>query len=153
MERERAWVALLVGMGLVATAVVTSAQSIPTARDQVARPGGQVPGLPALALVKVADGFADPVGVASANDGSGRIFVVERVGRVKIVTKDGRVLPDPFLDLTKTNPLGSEVQTGFVEQGLWSTPRGTPPRRRTAGFAPSGSRPRCWGRSSRPLRS
>jgi hypothetical protein len=33
---------------------------------------------------------------------------------------DGRVLPEPFLDLTKTNPLGSEVQTGFVEQGLWA---------------------------------
>ena len=99
---------------------MASAQSVPTARDQVARPGGQVPGLPALALVKVADGFNDPVGVSAANDGTGRIFVVERVGRIKVVAKDGRVLPEPFLDLTKTNPLGSEVQTGFVEQGLWS---------------------------------
>src|SRR5690606_26703424 len=70
-------------------------------------------------LIKVADGFNDPVGVSVANDGSGRIFVVERVGRVKVV-KDGKVLPEPFLDLTVTNPLGSEVQTGFVEQGLWS---------------------------------
>jgi hypothetical protein len=26
----------------------------------------------------------------------------------------------PFIDLTNFNPLGSEVQTGFVEQGLWS---------------------------------
>ena len=67
----------------------------------------------------MADGFNDPVGVSVANDGSGRIFVVERVGRVKVV-KDGKVLPEPFLDLTVTNPLGSEVQTGFVEQGLWS---------------------------------
>ena len=83
-------------------------------------PGGTVPGVPALALVRVADGFNDPVGVASARDGTGRIFVVERVGRIKVVTKEGRVLPEPFLDLTKTNPLGSEVQTGFVEQGLWS---------------------------------
>ena len=56
----------------------------------------------------------------SAGDGTGRIFVVERVGRIKVVAKDGRVLSEPFLDLTKTNPLGSEVQTGFVEQGLWS---------------------------------
>ena len=120
MWRGRAAVAGLVGLGLVAVAAGASAQSVPTSRDQVARPGGKVPGLPTLALVKVADGFNDPVGVAVANDGSGRIFVVERVGRVKVVTKEGRVLPDPFLDLTKTNPLGSEVQTGFVEQGLWS---------------------------------
>lgn len=41
---------------------------------------------------------SDPVGVASANDGTGRIFVVERVGRIKVVAKDGRVLPDPYLD-------------------------------------------------------
>jgi L-tartrate/succinate antiporter len=30
------------------------------------------------------------------------------------------VLAEPFLDLTKTNPLGTEVQTVFVEQGLWA---------------------------------
>ncbi len=120
MGRARGCAAGLLAIGLVATAFVASAQTIPTARDQVAHPGGQVPGVPPLALVKVADGFADPVGVASAQDGSGRIFVVERVGRVRVVKKDGTVLPDPFLDLTKTNPLGTEVQTGFVEQGLWS---------------------------------
>ena len=119
MRHGKGWVASVLGAGVVATAVVASAQTVPTARDQVARPGGQVAGLPALALVKVADGFNDPVGVTSANDGTGRIFVVERVGRIKVVAKDGRVMPE-FLDLTKTNPLGSEVQTGFVEQGLWS---------------------------------
>ena len=35
-------------------------------------------------------------------------------------SKDGTVCPKPFLDLTDHNPLGTEVQTGFVEQGLWS---------------------------------
>jgi glucose/arabinose dehydrogenase len=78
-----------------------------------------LPGSPKVALVKVADGFNDPVNVASAFDGSGRLFVVERVGRIKIV-KDGKVLPEPFLDLTAINPLGTDVQTGFVEQGLYS---------------------------------
>lgn len=96
------------------------AQELPTERVDVAHPGGTIPGAPKLALVKVADGFHDPVGAAAANDGTGRIFVVERVGRVMIVGKDGKVLPDPFIDLTKINPLGNEVQTGFVEQGLYS---------------------------------
>lgn len=96
------------------------AQQIPTTPQQVARPGGTIPGAPKLALVKVADGFNDPVGVTAANDGSGRIFVVERVGRVRVVSKDGKVAAEPFLDLTNFNPLGSDVQTGFVEQGLWS---------------------------------
>ncbi len=109
------WLAVL-GAVLVTPAL---AQKLPTAPDEVARPGGQITGAQKLALVKVADGFHDPVGVSVANDGSGRIFVVERVGRVKVV-KGGKVLPEPFLDLTVTNPLGTEVQTGFVEQGLWS---------------------------------
>ena len=96
------------------------AQQIPATPADVAKPGGKIPGAQKLALVKVADGFNDPVGVTVANDGSGRIFVVERVGRVKVVGKDGKVLREPFLDLTKINPLGIDVQTGFVEQGLWS---------------------------------
>ncbi|HZB39299.1 MAG TPA: PQQ-dependent sugar dehydrogenase, partial [Beijerinckiaceae bacterium] len=95
------------------------AQKLPETAAEVARPGGTIPGAQKLALVKVADGFNDPVGVSVANDGSGRIFVVERVGRVKVV-KDGKVNQAPFLDLTNINPLGSDVQTGFVEQGLWS---------------------------------
>jgi hypothetical protein len=45
---------------------------------------------------------------------------VERVGRIHIVTKDGKYLDQPFLDIVKINPLGKEVQTAFVEQGLWS---------------------------------
>jgi hypothetical protein len=37
-----------------------------------------------MALVKIADGFNDPVNATSAKDGMGRIFVVERVGRIKL---------------------------------------------------------------------
>jgi glucose/arabinose dehydrogenase len=111
---------LFAAAGMMFAAGPTAAQTIPQSPAEVARPGGKVPGNPKLSLVKVADGFNDPVGVSVANDGTGRIFVVERVGRVKVVGSDGKVQQQPFLDLTKTNPLGSEVQTGFVEQGLWS---------------------------------
>jgi glucose/arabinose dehydrogenase len=97
-----------------------TAQEVPKALEQVAQPGGTLPGDPKIALVKVAEGFNDPVNVANAGDGSGRIFVVERVGRIKIVDKDGNIKPDLFLDLTTINPLGNDVQTGFVEQGLYA---------------------------------
>ena len=92
----------------------------PSIADQVARPGGTIPGIQRFALVRVADGFQDPTNVASANDGSGRIFVTERVGRIRVVDRNGAVQQDPFLDLTNFNPLGTDVQTGFVEQGLYS---------------------------------
>ncbi|HVY04385.1 MAG TPA: PQQ-dependent sugar dehydrogenase [Burkholderiales bacterium] len=110
---------MLLAATLSLVASVASAQSLPKSADEVARPGGDLPGSPKIALVKVADGFNDPVGVSSAFDGSGRLFVVERVGKVRIV-KDGKILAKPFLDLTKSNPLGTEVLTVFVEQGLWS---------------------------------
>lgn len=96
------------------------AKEVPTSIDEVAHPGGTLPGNPEIAFVQVANGFLDPVNVANAGDGSGRIFVVERAGRIQIVNKDGSVNDEPFLDLTSINPLGSDVQTGFVEQGLYS---------------------------------
>ena len=110
-------IAVAFACGIAVAPVV--AQEVPKTAADVARPGGKIPGDPKIALAKVADGFNDPVGVSSAFDGSGRIFVVERVGKIKIV-KGGKVNAKPFLDLTKNTPLGSEVQTGFVEQGLWA---------------------------------
>jgi glucose/arabinose dehydrogenase len=104
----------------LALALPVGAADVPASVDAVAQPGGDLPGDPKIALVKLADGFNDPINVTSAGDGSGRIFVVERVGRVKVVDRDGNVQADPFLDLTTINPLGNDVQTGFVEQGLYA---------------------------------
>src|SRR3954451_8983067 len=112
------WLAA-VGAAMVLSASPGLAQKVPENASEVARPGGTIAGGQKVALVKVADGFNDPVGVSVANDGSGRIFDVERVGRVKVV-KGGKTNAEPFLDLTNFNPLGTDVQTGFVEQGLWS---------------------------------
>ncbi len=50
-------------------------------------------------LELVADGFEQPVQVVDAGDGSGRLFVVEQPGRIRLVD-DGQVVPEPFLDIT-----------------------------------------------------
>ena len=85
---------MVVIVALLATASVSvpdaNSQQLPSTPAEVAKPGGKVPGAPKLALVKVADGFSDPVGVTAANDGSGRIFVVERVGKVRVVARTAR---------------------------------------------------------------
>ncbi len=107
-------------LALFSVALLLPAQRVPKTKNEVARPGGDLPGNPKIALVKVADGFYDPTNVASAFDGTGRMFVTERVGRVRLVHNDGTVQREPFLDLTNINPLGNDVQTGFVEQGLYS---------------------------------
>jgi glucose/arabinose dehydrogenase len=52
-----------------------------------------------------------PVDIQNAGDGSGRLFVVERPGRIRIVI-DGLLFQQPFLDIT------DRVGSGGSEQGL-----------------------------------
>lgn len=110
---------LLIAFALTVVSPVSTGAPVPKTVDEVAQVGGKLPGGPKIQLVKVADGLYDPINVTNAGDGSGRLFVVERVGRIKIVTKDGKVLPEPFLDLTKINPIGGDVLSQFIEQGLY----------------------------------
>ena len=48
-----------------------------------------------------------PVQVTNANDGSGRLFIVEQDGLVRI-WKNGHVLAKPFLNLSHNVPQGKE---------------------------------------------
>jgi glucose/arabinose dehydrogenase len=61
----------------------------------------------------VTTGLIEPVHVTHAGDGSGRLFVVERAGRIRII-KNGTLLSKPYLDIS------SLVQAGYIEQGLLS---------------------------------
>ena len=63
-----------------------------------------------IALSLRASSLSRPVFVTSARDGTGRLFIVEQTGRIKIY-KDGKVLSTPFLSIP------SQVSGGF-EQGL-----------------------------------
>jgi glucose/arabinose dehydrogenase len=53
---------------------------------------------PQITLASPVDGLDRPVHIAHAGDGSGRLFVVEQIGRIRIV-KDGALLATPFLDI------------------------------------------------------
>ena len=49
----------------------------------------------------VASGFSMPVQLTHAGDGSGRLFIVEQTGKIRII-KNGTVLSAPFLDLSSS---------------------------------------------------
>ena len=59
----------------------------------------------------VVSGLTLPVDVQNAGDGSGRLFIVEKRGRI-LILKDGQLMPEPFLDIV------SEVGSDHTEQGL-----------------------------------
>jgi hypothetical protein len=53
---------------------------------------------PEIYLVQVAPGFSNSIGITHAGDGSRRLFILEQSGTVRII-RDGRLLPQPFLDI------------------------------------------------------
>ena len=55
--------------------------------------------LPDLVPVQVTDGLTLPLHVTPAGDGTGRLFVVEQTGKIRIV-ENGVLLATPFLDLS-----------------------------------------------------
>jgi glucose/arabinose dehydrogenase len=57
------------------------------------------PNLPSVNIQLFASGFVAPMQVVSANDGTGRLFVVDQTGDVWIFFANGTKLPEPFLSV------------------------------------------------------
>lgn len=92
-----------------------SAPSAPVAASKPAAPSAstqQSPGdVPKIALQALPFGFRQPLFLTHAGDGSGRMFVVEKAGTIRVIKED-QVLPTPFIDLS------SKVRSSGSEQGL-----------------------------------
>jgi glucose/arabinose dehydrogenase len=69
------------------------------------------PSSASVALQPVASGFSAPLDLEQPADGSGRLFVVEQGGRIRILANGG-VLDPPFLDISNKiapNSVGTEM--------------------------------------------
>ncbi len=68
-------------------------------------------GTPAIALTPFVSGFSAPIDFQTPDDGSGRIFIVQQSGTIRIIS-GGALLATPFLDIS------SRVNFDSGEQGL-----------------------------------
>lgn len=67
-----------------------------------------------VTLKQIAEGLEGPVGMDAPDDASGRLFIIEQPGFIRII-KNGQLLSTPFLDVTsKLDKLGSF----YSEKGL-----------------------------------
>ena len=95
--------------GLLATALALSGNTAAVARStgrgkaHRAAAGLGKPdhagGFPTIHLEQVVGGITQPTTVTNAGDGSGRIFITQETGQIRIVI-NGTLLPTPFLDIS-----------------------------------------------------
>jgi glucose/arabinose dehydrogenase len=79
-----------------------------------------------LSIAAALTGLTEPVFVTHAGDGSGRLFVVERAGVIR-VARDGALLEQPYLDIvdlvesegTEQGLLGLAFHPDFASNGLF----------------------------------
>src|SRR5215510_12127889 len=62
---------------------------------------------PRLALQSVVTGLVNPIGIETPNDGTGRLFIVEQRGSIRIL-QGGVLLAQPFLNLIDQIESGGE---------------------------------------------
>jgi glucose/arabinose dehydrogenase len=86
------------------------ATPLPSAAATPAAPSPSPAPARAIQLKLVADGLASPLFAGNAGDGSGRLFVLEQAGSVRVI-RDGRLVRAPFLDI------GARISAGG-ERGL-----------------------------------
>ena len=78
--------------------------------------------IPGLSVVAVPGSYSEPVAVRAPHDGSGRLFIVQKGGSIRVV-KNGALLPTPFLTVSVTTSsesglLGLAFHPNFGKVGL-----------------------------------
>ncbi len=66
-------------------------------------------------LSLLAEGFVHPVSMAVPDDGTGRIFIVDQIGKISVIDAAGNLLSQPFLDVTLKMVA---LDSGYDERGL-----------------------------------
>ncbi|HEY2722130.1 MAG TPA: PQQ-dependent sugar dehydrogenase [Chitinophagaceae bacterium] len=66
-------------------------------------------------LKQIADGFTSPLGVVAPPDNTGRLFVIDQIGKIWIIDSTGNKLPTPFFDVSSSLVA---LSASYDERGL-----------------------------------
>ena len=66
-----------------------------------------------LRFIEIIGGFQAPVGMTHAGDGTGRLFVIEKTGKIRIISQ-GQILAEPFLDLSSVITPDASTEQGLL---------------------------------------
>jgi glucose/arabinose dehydrogenase len=101
---------------LVLALVVALTGTVPWAQaSEEDAAGRSVPAGGAVGLEQVAEGLTSPVKLVEPPDGSGRLFIIDQIGLIRVVSAAGELLAEPFLDLRDRMV---SLMPGFDERGL-----------------------------------
>jgi glucose/arabinose dehydrogenase len=106
MRTLAAMLAILVVTGCAGSGNTSQPKATGTAAS-TPTPSGPSADNGSFKFTRIASGLQSPVYLTGAGDGSGRIFIVEQTGRIRIV-KNGGLLPAPFLDIRSLVESGGE---------------------------------------------
>ncbi len=114
-RHPRAALSATVGLIMALAAILPAAAPVAAHDPLTARPSDRsidliepmALGANQLQVVKVTGGLSSPVGVTNAGDGSGRLFVVQQGGRVRVI-KNRQLQPGSFLDVSSIVTFGGE---------------------------------------------
>jgi glucose/arabinose dehydrogenase len=100
---------------LLVTLVVLLLSSTAVLATSPARSVAQADSEDTVGLKLIAEGLSSPIALVASPDLSGRRFIVDQTGVIRIVTSEGKLLDQPFLDLRdRIVPLNP----GYDERGL-----------------------------------
>jgi glucose/arabinose dehydrogenase len=99
---------LLLAASLVGSGPVDAASRTGRTATAAVSPAAFNPSGVNLTLTALAGSFSKPVLVTHAGDGSGRRFVVEQGGRIRVIDSGGNLLSTPMLDISAHVSKGSE---------------------------------------------
>ena len=112
MSRVRAALAtvllVVAASGPAVAPAAATVRNIDLAPDGTVLPDAPVvSAVPTVAVHLLVSGLSQPVFITSARDGTGRLFIVEKTGRIRI-WKNGALNSTPFLNITNLVSIGNE---------------------------------------------